>query len=299
MVPVMVPSTVTGEPVQQAGLDCAEPAAGELTIVEPSTGWVPLRIAELWRYRELIGFLIWRDVTLRYKQTTLGVAWAVLQPMLTMVVFSVFFGRLAAMPSDGVPYPLFSLAALVPWTLFSFALTQATASVVASQHLITKVYFPRLAIPVAAVLSGLVDFVLAFTMLLLLMIAYGVAPTIKVAWIPLFTALLLVCALGVGFLLSALNVQYRDVRYVLPFLTQIWLFMTPVAYPSSLLHEPWRTLYGINPMAGVVEGFRWALLGTPPPPLAMTLVSAAVSAALLVGGAFAFRRMERTFADVV
>jgi lipopolysaccharide transport system permease protein len=242
---------------------------------------------------------MWRDIKIRYKQTALGVAWAVLQPVLTMVVFSVFFGRLARMPSDGLPYPVFSLAALVPWTLFSFGLTQATASVVASQHLITRVYFPRLAIPVAAVLSGVVDFALAFAILIVVMIAFGIVPGVNLLWVPLFTTLALVSALGVGFWLSALNVQYRDVRYVLPFLTQLWLFLTPIAYPSSLLHEPWRTVYGLNPMAGVVEGFRWALLGARRPPVGMTLVSSAVSIALLIAGAFAFRRMERTFADVV
>jgi lipopolysaccharide transport system permease protein len=216
-----------------------------------------------------------------------------------MVVFSLFFGRLAHVPSDGVPYPVFSFAALVPWTLFSFGLTQATQSVVASQHLITKVYFPRLAIPLAAVLSGLVDFLLACAVLFVLMAGFGLAPTGNIVWLPAFTALAFAAALGAGLWLSALNVAYRDVRYAVPFLTQLWLFATPIAYPGSLLPEPWRSLYGINPMAGVVEGFRWALLGTPPVPPAMVIVSSVATALLLVGGALYFQRMERSFADVV
>jgi lipopolysaccharide transport system permease protein len=235
----------------------------------------------------------------RYKQTALGAAWAIIQPGLTMIVFSLFFGRLARVPSDGVPYPIFTFAALVPWTLFAFGLTQATNSVVGSQHLITKVFFPRLAIPLAAVLSGLVDFVIAFVVLVAMMLGYGITPTLNVIWLPLFTALALVTALGAGFWLAALNVEFRDVRYAAPFLTQLWLFATPIAYPSSLLQEPWRTIYGLNPMAGVVEGFRWALLGTPRPPDTMTAVSVAVSVLLLAGGALYFQRMERTFADVV
>lgn len=267
--------------------------------IEPSTGWVSLRLRELWEYRELAYFLVWRDVKVRYKQTALGAAWALLQPFLTMVVFAVFFGRLAKMPSDGVPYPIFAYAALVPWTFFANALTQASNSLVGSASLIKKVYFPRLIVPVAAVLSGIVDFALAFAVLLIMMAGYHVGFTLRLLFIPLFVGLTVTTALGVALWLSALNVQYRDVRYLLPFLTQFWLFATPVAYPSSLLSEPWRTVYGINPMVGVVEGFRWALLNTGSAPGPMLLVSSLVSVVLVVGGAYNFRRLERTFADRV
>jgi lipopolysaccharide transport system permease protein len=257
-------------------------------------------LRELWAYRELLYFLVWRDVKVRYKQTGLGVAWAVLQPLLTMVVFSLFFGRLAGVPSDGVPYPVFSLAALVPWTFFSYGLTQSANSVVADQQLITKVYFPRLAIPAATVLSGLVDFVLAFALLLGIMLYYDVAPTPNALWaLPPLLLLALVTALGAGLWLSALNVQYRDVRYMVPFLAQLWLFATPIAYPSSLLEEPWRTAYGINPMAGVVEGFRWALLGTDTAPGPIIAASTLAAFLLLIGGVFYFRRVEDSFADVI
>ena len=267
--------------------------------IEPSRGWVSLRLDEVWRYRELLFFLVWRDVKVRYKQTVLGAAWAVIQPVFTMVVFSLFFGRLAKVPSDGVPYPLFTLAALVPWTFFANALDQSSNSLVGSANLIKKVYFPRLAIPIASVLSGLVDFALAFLVLLAMLAAYGIAPTPRALLLPLFVLLALVTALGVGLWLSALNVRYRDVRYVLPFVTQIWLFSTPVAYSSSLLEQPWRTVYGLNPMVGVVEGFRWALLGTAVGPGPLLAASTAASLALLVSGALFFRRMEKSFADVV
>ena len=265
----------------------------------PVTGWVPLRLNELWAYRELLMFLVWRDVKVRYKQTALGAAWAVIQPLMTMVVFSVFFGRLAKMPSDGVPYPLFAFAALVPWTFFAGGLTQSANSLVGSANLIKKVYFPRLIVPAATVLSEAVDFFIAFCVLLLLMMAYGSTPTTNVVFLPGFVLLAVMTSLGVGLWLSALNVEFRDIRYMVPFITQFWLFATPIAYPSSLLQEPWRTVYGLNPMVGVVEGFRWALLGSDTPPTAMLAVSTTVSVALLIGGAFYFRRMERNFADVV
>ncbi|MEJ7811906.1 MAG: ABC transporter permease [Gemmatimonadaceae bacterium] len=283
------------------GADRARAAetALRVTVIRPSTGWVSLRLRELWEYRELIYFLIWRDIKVRYKQTALGATWAVIQPFLTMVVFSLFFGRLARIPSDGVPYPIFSFTALVPWTFFAYGLAQSSNSVVSSQSLITKVYFPRLAIPIATVLSGVVDFGIAFAVLVVMMLAYGVVPTANALVIPLLLLLALVTSLGVGLWLSALNVQYRDVRYLLPFLTQFWLFATPIAYPSSLLSEPWRTVYALNPMVGVVEGFRWALLGTETAPGPMVAVSALAAVALLVGGAFYFRRMEKTFADVM
>ena len=267
--------------------------------IEPSRGWVSLKLKEIWEYRELLYFLTWRDVKVRYKQTVLGAAWAVIQPFFTMVVFSLFFGRLAKVPSDGIPYPIFAFAALVPWNYFANALTQSSDSLVGSANLIKKVYFPRLVIPMAAVISGAVDFSIAFTVLLGMMLFYGIMPTVHTLWLPLLLLLGVVTALGVGLWLSALNVQFRDVRYTVPFLAQFWMFATPVAYPSSLLSQPWRTIYGLNPMAGVVEGFRWALLGTKTAPGPMLAVSAAVAVLVLVGGAFYFRRMEKTFADVV
>ena len=268
-------------------------------IIRPSKGWVPLKLKELWEYRELLYFLIWRDIKVRYKQTVLGAAWAIIQPLFTMIVFSIFFGRLAKIPSDGLPYPIFAYCALLPWQLFAHALTESGNSLVASQNLITKVYFPRLVIPISAVLAGLVDFVIAFVVLLGMMFYYGIVPTAATLTLPLFILLAIATALAVGLWLSALNVQYRDVRYTIPFLTQFWLFSTPIAYPSSLVPEQWRPLYGLNPMAGVVEGFRWALLGTANPPGPMLAVSVAVVVALLVGGLYYFRRMEKTFADVV
>jgi lipopolysaccharide transport system permease protein len=267
--------------------------------IEPSRGWVSLKLHELWEYRELLYFLMWRDVKVRYKQTALGAAWAIIQPFFTMVVFSLFFGRLAGIPSDGVPYPIFSFAALVPWTFFANGLNQSSNSLVGSADLIKKVYFPRLAVPIATVLSGVVDFALAFLVLLGMMLYYGVIPTPNTLWLPLFFLLALVTSLGVGLWLSALNVKFRDVRYTVPFLTQFWMFSTPIAYPSSLLSEPWRTLYGLNPMVGVVEGFRWALLGTNTGPGPIIVASSFAAVAIFVGGAFYFRRMEKTFADVV
>lgn len=269
------------------------------TVIQPSSGWSPPDLGELWRYRELLYFLIWRDVKVRYKQTVLGASWAVLQPFLTMVVFSLFFGNLAGIPSDGVPYPVFSYAALVPWTFFAHGLTQSAESLVVSQNLLKKVYFPRLAIPAGTILAGGVDFVIAFVVLLGMMAFYGITPTGAVVWIPALLLLALVTSLGVGLWVSALNVLYRDVGYIVPFIVQLWLFATPIAYPSSMLPEPWRTLYGLNPMAGVVEGFRWALLGTETAPGPIVAVSAVAAVVILVGGGFYFRRMERTFADEV
>jgi lipopolysaccharide transport system permease protein len=274
------------------------PRALPVTVIRPSKGWVSLKLRELWEYRELLYFLTWRDIKVRYKQTALGAAWAIIQPFFTMVVFSLFFGRLAQMPSDGIPYPIFSYAALVPWTFFANGLSQSSNSLVVSANLITKVYFPRLVVPIATVLSGAVDFALALIVLLGMMLFYGVAPTINILWLPFFLLLALITALGVGLWLSAMNVQFRDVRYAVPFLTQFWLFATPVAYPSSLLSEPWRTVYGLNPMVGVVEGFRWALLGAKTAPGPAIIVSSLAALGLLISGAFYFRRMEKTFADV-
>lgn len=255
--------------------------------------------AELWEHRELVYFLAWRDIKVRYKQTFFGAAWAVMQPVLTMLVFSIFFGRLAGVPSDGAAYPLFTFAALVPWGFFSHGLTQSANSLVASSNMLKKVYFPRIAIPLATVLSGAVDFVLALAVLGVMMTAYGAPLTATALWLPPLFLLTFVAALGAGLWLAALNVYYRDVRYTLPFLTQLWLFATPVAYPSSMIPEPWRTVYGLNPMAGVVEGFRWALLGTGSPPGPMLAASALAAIAAAAGGAVYFRHMERTFADVV
>lgn len=271
----------------------------EVIRIEPTKGWVALQLKELWAYRELLYFMIWRDVKVRYKQTALGAAWAVIQPVFTMIVFSIFFGRLGKIPSDGIPYPLFTLAGLVPWTFFSQGLSQASNSLVGSSNLVKKVYFPRLSIPIAAVTSGLIDLSIAFVVLLGMMAYYGVVPTIHVVWLPLLLLLTLVTSLGVSLWLSALNVQFRDVRHALPFLTQLWLFATPIAYPSSLLSEPWRTVYSLNPMVGVIEGFRWALLGTDTAPGPMIIVSALAALAILVSGTFYFRRLERTFADLI
>ena len=268
-------------------------------VVKPSKGWISLKLGELWEYRELFYFLTWRDIKVRYKQTVLGAAWAIIQPFFTMVVFSLFFGKLAKVPSDGIPYPIFAYAALVPWTFFANGLTQSSNSLVGNANLIKKVYFPRLVIPISSVVSGTFDFILAFVVLLGMMLYYGIFPTVNIVWLPFLLLLTLVTSLGVGLWFAALNVQFRDVGYTVPFLTQFWLFATPIAYPSSLLSEPWRTLYGINPMVGVVEGFRWALLGTDTALGPIIIVSVFVALALFVGGAFYFRRLERNFADVI
>jgi homopolymeric O-antigen transport system permease protein len=268
-------------------------------LIRPPRGRMPLELGELWAYRELLYFLTWRDVKVRYKQTLLGAAWAIIQPFFMMVVFTLFFGRLAAIPSDGVPYPVFTYCALLPWQLFAHALSESSNSLVSNERLITKVYFPRLVVPIAAVFGGLVDFVFAFVVLLGMMAYYGITPGLAILTLPFFILLAIMTALGVGLWLSALNVKYRDVRYTIVFLTQLWFFLTPVVYPSSIVPERWRVLYGVNPMAGVVEGFRWALLGKSASPGPMLLVSVAVVILILVGGLYYFRRMEATFADVV
>jgi len=292
-----------GNDVEQiAKLDTIAGAAVEqepLLVLRPRHGWQQLGLKDLWQYRELLYFLCWRDIKVRYKQTALGVAWAIVQPLMTMVLFSLFFGRLAKMPSDGIPYPLFVFTALVPWMFFSNGITQSSGSLVENASLLKKVYFPRLAVPIASIIAGVVDFFCSFVVLIFLMLYYGVVPSWSVLTLPLFLALACTASLGIGLWLSALNVQFRDVRYVIPFLTQLWLFATPIAYPSSLLSEPLRSLYGLNPMVGVVEGFRWALLGTETSPGPMVLVSALVSVLVLVSGAFYFRRMEVTFSDRV
>lgn len=271
---------------------------GTITLIRPSTRWPRLHLDELWAYRELIWFLAWRNVKVRYKQTAIGALWAVLQPLMAMVVFSVFFGRLAKLPSDGVPYPIFAYCALLPWQLFANSLNEAASSVVADERLVTKVYFPRLVIPISAVSASIVDFLVSASLLGGLIAWYHIGLTMRAAAVPLFAIMGLGAALGVGLWLSALNVQFRDVRHTLPFVTQFWLFASPVAYSSRLVPEPWRWLYGVNPLAGVIEGFRWALLGTP---ISVPLV--AVSWVVIVGmvltGLYYFRRMERSFADLL
>ena len=277
----------------------AEAAGPAHVVIRPSTGWTGVSLRDLWAYRELLYFLAWRDIKVRYKQTALGVIWVVIQPLFAMLVFSVFFGRLAGMPSGGVPYPVFAFCALLPWQLFAHALTESSASLVTNQNLITKVYFPRLIIPLAPVLASLLDFLIAFGLLLGMLTYYRITPTLWVWTLPLFLLLAIALAIGVGLWLAALNARYRDVRYTIPFLTQIWLFATPIAYPSSLVPEPWRAWYGLNPMAGVVDGFRWALLGTADAPGGLMAVSAAVTLVILVSGVHYFRRTERTFADTI
>jgi lipopolysaccharide transport system permease protein len=274
-------------------------SSSPVTLIQPSRGFGSLRLKELWEYRELLYFLIWRDIKVRYKQTILGATWAVLQPVFTMVVFTIFFGRLAKVPSDGLPYPIFSFCALLPWQLFARALNESGNSLVANQRLITKVYFPRLVIPIAAVLGGLVDFAISFVVFLGMMLYYGITPSMTMLMLPLFLLLALATALAIGLWLSALNVLYRDVKHTIPFLVQFWLFATPIAYPSSLVPERWRLLYNLNPMAGVVEGFRWALLGKSSDLGPALLVSSLVVAFFLVGGILYFRRTEKLFADVI
>lgn len=267
--------------------------------IEPSRGWVSVKFWDLWAYRELLYFLVWRDLKVRYKQTAFGVGWAILQPFVTMVVFTVVFGKFAKIPSDGLPYPIFAYAALLPWNYFTRSLQHSILSVTGSAHLISKVYFPRLVLPLAGTLFGLVDFAISFGFLLGMMAWYGIVPKLAALALPLFLLMAMLVALSVGLWLSALNVKYRDIGQVTPFLTHIWLFASPVAYPVSMVPEKWRWLYSLNPMTGVIEGFRWALLGKQGPDFGMITVSAVIVLAMLVGGVFFFRRMERSFADVV
>lgn len=271
----------------------------DITLIRPSRGWVSLNLRDLWRYRELIYFFIWRDVKVRYKQTLLGAAWAIIQPVFTMVVFSIFFGNLAKIPSDNIPYPIFSYTALLPWGLFEAGISKAGNSLVASRSLITKIYFPRLVIPLASVIAGLVDFALAFIVLIGMMFYYGFSPTSTIWVLPILLLLTLMTALGTGLWLSALNVAYRDVGYVIPFIIRLWFFLTPITYSASIVPEAFQKLYALNPMTGVVQGFRWALLGVGSPPSELLLASSIAALVLLVTGALYFRRMERTFADVV
>ncbi len=267
--------------------------------IAPPNRWWELPFGEMWDYRELLYFFVWRDIKIRYKQTAIGAAWAVLQPFLTMLIFSLFFGRLAHIPSLGLPYPIFYYSALLPWMYFAGALQNTTSTMVENQRLITKVYFPRLILPFSSVLSGLVDFGISFLMFVAMMIYYGIRPSLAMLCLPVFLLLAVLTALGVGLWLSALNAIYRDVRYVLPFLVQFWMFASPVAYPSSLVPAKWRWLYGLNPMAGVIEGFRWSLAGKGDPPGHLILVSAVVVAAVLLSGIAYFQKMETIIADVV
>ncbi len=270
-----------------------------VTRIQASSGWLGINLGDIWQRRELLYFLTWREVKVRYKQTLLGASWALLQPLFTMVIFSLFFGRLAKVPSDGVPYPVFAFIALVPWMFFSNGLTQSANSLVNNSQLITKIYFPRLLVPTAAVMGGVIDFCLAFCLLIVMILWYRLSIQLTVIWIPLFLLLAFVSSLGAGLWLAALNVEYRDVRHTLPFLVQMWMFATPIAYPSSLLHEPWHTVYALNPMVGVVEGFRWAILGAHARPDNLLLVSSVVALFTLVTGALFFRRTERRFADLI
>ncbi len=289
---------VTSNPTVAAPL--AKRSAGSTTIrIEPPRGWFNLRLQELWEYRELLYFFVWRDVKIRYKQTAIGVLWVVLQPLLTMLVFTLFFGKLAKLPSQGLPYPIFYFAAVVPWMYFSTSLLNATNVVVENQRVITKVFFPRLILPFSAVLSGLVDFAIGFIVLLIFTFSYGMRPTVAVLLLPFFLLLAVLTALGVGLWLSALNALYRDVRYLMPFIVQFWLLASPVAYPSSMVPQRYRWIYGLNPMAGVIDGFRWSLTGRGQAPSAVLIASATMVCLVVFGGLLFFNRMEVSIADRV
>jgi len=267
--------------------------------LQPSSGWLSIDFKELWRYRELIFFLTWRDIKVRYKQAVLGIAWAILQPLLTMLIFTVIFGILLQTPSQDLPYPLFTLSALLPWQLFATALQRSSVSLVGNANLITKIYFPRLAIPLSSVFAALVDFLVSFVVLLGVMLYYRYWPGWNILWLPPIILLALLTALSVGLWLSALNVQYRDVQHMVPFIIQVWMYASPIVYPIETIPAGiWRWLYGLNPMVGVIQGFRWALLGGDAPDITM-LISIGVVLVLLVGGLYYFRRMEKTFADIV
>jgi lipopolysaccharide transport system permease protein len=289
---------VVPEPVKKNS-EASLPGNYSHIAIEPPKGWAPLALGELWKFRELLFFLTWRDIKVRYKQTALGASWAILQPVLTMIIFSIIFGGLAKLPSEGIPYPIFTFTALLPWQLFAFALSQSSNSLVGSQNLISKVYFPRLVVPFSSVLAGVVDFAIAFVVLVGLLFYYGIGLTPTILLLPVFLLLALISALAVGLWLSALNVKYRDIRYVVPFLTQFWMYATPIAYSSSLIPEKWRWLYSLNPMTGVVEGFRWAILGKSSLDVFSLSISAFMVIVLLIGGLYYFKRMETSFADII
>ncbi len=267
-------------------------------IIRPPSGWMPIDLKELWAYRELIYTFSTRDIKVRYKQTALGAAWAIIQPLFAMVVFTIFFGGLAKIPSEGIPYPIFSYSALLPWTLFAEGVSRSTSSMISNANIMTKVYFPRMIMPISGIISPLVDFAVAFIFLIGMILYYGFVPTTNIIWLPAFILLALATSLGVGLWLSALNVQYRDFQYTVPFLIQIWLYASPVVYASSLVPDKYRMIYGLNPMAGVIEGFRWALLGTEPPSY-MVFVSVMMVVLILISGSYYFKRMEKNFADIV
>lgn len=272
----------------------------ETILIQPVKGWVALNLRDLWIYRELVFFLTWRDLKVRYKQSVLGVLWAIIKPFMAMVVFTIFFGNLAKMPSDGMPYPIWSYTGLLPWEFFAAALSVSARSMLTSGSMVSKIYFPRIIVPLSSVFANLVDFLIAFVILIGMMFFYKITPTINMVWLPAFMLLAVITALGVGLWFSALLVMYRDINYMLPFITQLWMFVSPVVYASSSVPEQWRVLYSLNPMAGVVEGFRWALLGTQQSisPL-MIAISAGISLTLFISGLFFFRRMERVFADMI
>jgi lipopolysaccharide transport system permease protein len=293
--PLTHASTSAAETPGQSDTEIEQP----LIKIRPAKGWVALRLRDLWAYRELLYFLTWRDIKVRYKQTLLGVAWAVIQPLATMLLFTLFFGKLAKVPSDGIPYPIFAYAGLLPWTFFSNAVTGSGNSLVGSSNLITKVYFPRMIIPGAAVTAGLVDFAIAFVILIALMVYYGVSLTVNLFALPLLVVLTALLALGVGMWLSALNVKYRDIRYALPFLIQLWMFASPIIYPASMMPQKWRWVLWLNPLSAIIEGYRAALLGRTTFPWSALALSGLITLAVLVYSAYSFRRMERTFADIV
>jgi len=268
-------------------------------IIRPSTGWTALNLRDLWVYRELVFFMIWRDLKVRYKQTLLGATWAIIQPVMTMLVFNFLFTKVAKVPTEGIPYPIFSFTALLPWGLFTTALNTASRSLTANTSMVSKVYFPRLVLPIASVLAGLVDFSIAFVLLIGMMVYYRITPTLAIWTLPLFMLLAIITALGVALWLSAINVKYRDVNYALPFLTNFWLFITPVAYSANVISQKWQLVYSLNPMAGVVNGFRWALLGAKTVLGPALAVSVGISLIVLISGLFYFRNMERTFADLI
>jgi lipopolysaccharide transport system permease protein len=269
------------------------------TIITPPSGWVSLNLGEVWRYRDLLSMLIWRDFSSRYRQSILGAGWAIIRPVLSVLVFTVIFGMVARMPSDGIPYPLFSFAAMMPWLYFSTALANATNSVVGSSAILTKVYFPRLVLPLASVAGGLADLAIQFVLLLGLMFWYGVVPTWSMLFVPLFILECVIVSLALGLWLTALNVRYRDINHLVPFLVQIWMYLTPIVYSSSMVPQRFRALYSLNPLVGVVDGFRWAVLGQSAPDWSMLAISFCVVLVLFGGGLFCFRRMEQTFADII
>ena len=284
--------------MQDTGLTRINPPV-QRTIITPPKGWLHVNLKEVWAYRELLMLLAWRDVSVRYKQSAVGIGWAIIQPLLMMIIFTIVFGRFAKLPSEGIPYPIFTYCALLPWNYFARSLTDSSNSLVGSAHLITKVYFPRLIIPLSKVFAGLVDFGVAFVILLVMMVWYGIMPNMGILLLPVFILIAMLTSLGIGLWLTAINVKYRDVVFVVPFLAQFWMYASPVAYSMTIVPEKWQWLYGLNPMVGVIEGFRWAMLGKAPPDPAVMLLSVFIIFLILVSGLFYFKKMEKTFADIV